>query len=229
MPSAVVAGLIPSQPRVTATVPTELGPQAINAYLAEYNQCAETYRSTYNLIWSAGALFTGATGALLVAANLQTNPIRGALIFAPLPIIFWDLGLFRPMNRYVEGRTWRLADLEELLSDAVPNLDMEHFRQFNARRYSQGWLETVFHPRVRYLVLAFFSFVVLLELYLLGNFQLDMAFPQWIRDSYRLVLVAGAVVLGLYVVVGEVLDELALRRRTESLRRRPGRAPWPKS
>jgi hypothetical protein len=194
-------------------MPTKLDQQAFDAYLAEYAQCAATYMSTYSTIWSAGALFTAATAGLLVVAGLQSGPIRAALVFAPLPFLFWYLGLFRPMNRYAELRTKRLESIEGYLSKRVPDLEMRHFRDFNEIRKNQKGLDMFFDTRVHVVVSMFFWLVVGVEMYLLWNFRLDNK-ALLIPDPFRPLLIVAVLILVLHVTGGASLDRLPGRRRS---------------
>jgi MFS family permease len=192
---------------------TRLDQQAFDAYLAEYAQCAATYMSTYSTIWSAGALFTAATAGLLVVAGLQSGPIRAALVFAPLPFLFWYLGLFRPMNRYAEWRTKRLESIEILLSTDVPGLAMKHFRDFNEKRKNQRGLDRFFYARVHVVVSTFFWLVVGVEVYLLWNFRPDDK-TLLIPELFRPLLIAAVLILVLHLTGGAIFDRLPGRRRS---------------
>ena len=194
-------------------MPTKLDQQAFDAYLAEYAQCAATYMSTYSTIWSAGALFTAATAGLLVVAGLQSGPIRAALVFAPLPFLFWYLGLFRPMNRYAEMRTKRLESIELLLSEAIPGLEMRHFRDFNEKRQAQRALDKFFYTRVHVIVSLFFWLVVGVEMYLLWSFRPDNN-ALLIPGSFRPLLIVAVLVLVLHVTGGAIFDRLPGRQHS---------------
>lgn len=115
-------------PNLVGEQPTSLSTQALEVYLEEYKQCAESYRHTYTTIWQAGALI--AAGAGLLAAS--SDPIVQA--FAPLPPLAWYLAVFLPMDRYGELRTQRLQELEDLFSSAIPGLQISHFRKYNEKR-----------------------------------------------------------------------------------------------
>ncbi len=175
--------------------------------------------STYSTIWSAGALFTAATAGLLVVAGLQSGPIRAALVFAPLPFLFWYLGLFRPMNRYAELRTKRLESIEVLLSNAVPGLEMRHFRDFNEKRRDQRGLDQFFYTRVHVIVSMFFWLVVGVETYLLWNFRGDNK-ALLIPERFRPLLIAAVLILVLHVTGGVIFDRRG--------RWRSSRGPGPK-
>ncbi len=107
-----------------------LSEQAFQAYLLEYEQRVESYRHTYETIWQASALFAALSAGVLAFRD----SIPHANLLAPLPVIFWFLGIYRPMNRYGEMRNDRLVEIETLLSAHVPDLEMRHFRTYSKRR-----------------------------------------------------------------------------------------------
>lgn len=106
-------------------------PDATDVYLSEYEQALGTYRFTYHTIWQAGSVFITASAAI---AAIAASHDEGIAIFAPLPFLFWWLGIYRPMNRYGELHGDRAAEIEEILSTTVCGLEMTHFRTFNAER-----------------------------------------------------------------------------------------------
>jgi hypothetical protein len=135
---------------------------AVDVYLEEYRQAAESYRHTYATIWQAGALIAAA-GGLLAASG---EPAVRA--FAPLPPIAWYLAVFLPMDRYGDLRRDRLKELEEILSSALPSVQMAHFARFRrvtkerspVRRWLGGW-------RVRHAVTGMVSLLAVLQVLLL--------------------------------------------------------------
>lgn len=117
-------------PLATNESSQELSNEAVNAYLIEYQQCFESYRHTYSTIWQSCEIFTAISAALFTFSNA---PITTKI--SPLPIIFWYLGIFIPMNRYGEIRRDRLAAIEIELSAAIPGLEMSHSIEYkNARK-----------------------------------------------------------------------------------------------
>lgn len=106
----------------------------------EYEQCMESYRHTYQTIWQAGTVLVTASAAIvaLAASRGGVDPI--AQVIAPVPFLFWWWGIFRPMNRYGERRSKRLAELEKRLNTLVAGLDMGHFIDYDAERKSVGFL-----------------------------------------------------------------------------------------
>jgi hypothetical protein len=123
-------------------------------YLAEYEQCAESYRHTYETIWLAGSFFIAMTVALLAywGDNASSIPF---LLWAtlPLPILFWWQAIFRPMDRYGQERGARLAAIETTINQLL-TLNMEHFIRFQKRTEQNLFSSLVTEPRVNYIIRA---------------------------------------------------------------------------
>ena len=124
-----------------------LSPQAFNAYLIEYQVCAETYRHTYQTIWQACAVFSVISAAMITIAKPEIQSYVQK--FSLLPIIFWYFGIFTPMNKYGEQRATRLAEIEDLLSSDISDLEMKHFRDFNKYRKKITLLQRISQRRWR--------------------------------------------------------------------------------
>jgi hypothetical protein len=164
-------------PEVTQDLPSKLSATAINAYLDEYKECADSYRHTYTTIWAAGSIFA-AISAGIIAFTKSSNPTESIPLWiqflAPIPFLFWYQGIFRPMNRYGELRSDRLERIEQILSNAVPDLDMNHFTLFNQRKKGGLWprikrFEWLWKPRVSEIVTLFSTALIIFELYLIGR------------------------------------------------------------
>jgi hypothetical protein len=151
-----------------------LSSQATDGYFKEYEQCMGTYRFTYQTIWQAGSVFTVASAAVIgIAAAGGGGVDPAALLIAPLPFLFWWLGVFRPMNRYGEVHSKRCARLEEILSARIPELEMNHFRKFDSMRKRFTFKERVMtrlvfkEPRVHEVVNVVGCLLILYEIILL--------------------------------------------------------------
>jgi hypothetical protein len=130
-------------------------PDATEVYLREYEQTLGTYRFTYQTIWQAGSVFISASAAIIAIAVSDSGGVDLGLLFAaPGPFWFWWWGVYRPMNRYGEEHSTRAATLEAVLNTRVPELEMSHFIEFDAKRKThKGWnrlksLKWVWRPRV---------------------------------------------------------------------------------
>lgn len=137
-----------------------LSEEARQAHLVEYEQCMESYRHTYATIWQAGALFAAISAAIVALGGSDSGAtgfhVPAAIeVLAPLPFLFWWLGIFRPMNRYGELRNDRLAQIESLLNAGIPGCAMSHFSGFSTSRKAgyKLWrrvltLQVLWRPRV---------------------------------------------------------------------------------
>jgi hypothetical protein len=163
----------------------KLSPEAFKAYLVEYEQCMQNFRHIYATIWQAGALFAAISAGIIAFASSSgighsssgISPLIQVLV--PIPVIFWYLGIFRPMNRYCEQDNDRLVQIEHLLSDAIPGLDMRHFRVFSSSRKDERFIKRtlkfkwLLKPSVVEVVSIFGFIMILIEIYLLWIYYLS--------------------------------------------------------
>ncbi|GAC1617832.1 MAG: hypothetical protein NVS4B7_10160 [Ktedonobacteraceae bacterium] len=165
---------------ITPSVPaTTLSSEAFKAYIVEYEQCMDSYRHTYATIWQAGAIFSAISAAIVaftssVGGGVGSSGIPPFIqVLAPIPVLFWYHGIFRPMNRYGELRSDRLVELENILNSNVPDLQMNHYRQFSFARKGEGEIKRLlkfkwfWRPRVQEIINIFGLSITALELYLL--------------------------------------------------------------
>lgn len=183
----------------------KLTSEAVNAYLVEYEQCMNSYRHTYTTIWQAGAIFAAISAAIIAfTAKSGGGTIPWWIqLLAPIPVLFWWWGIYRPMNRYGEWRSARLKSIENILSQggAALDLDMEHFRRFDRgrkgnigetekikdriTRYCRERLITfkfVWQPRVVEVVTIFGVAIFLLEIHLIIKNWSE--FAGWLKSIW---------------------------------------------
>jgi len=160
-------------PKVEVTSSSsKLSSEAFQGYLVEYEQCMESYRHTYATIWQAGALFAAISAAIVTFAGSDNSNLQ---VLAPLPIIFWYLGIFQPMNRYGEVRNDRLVQLEQTLGTAIRDLQMQHFRYFSGTRKAESTTRRIllfkwlWRPRVKEIVTMFGVALIVVEFYLIAK------------------------------------------------------------
>jgi hypothetical protein len=122
-------------------------------YLAEYAQCADSYRHTYQTIWSAGSVFFAVSGGILALQAKSGSAGSAALwALALLPIWFWYLAIFRPMDRYGQVRRKRLADIETIFNQKFPPIAMAHFLDKKIKGQDFCVLRFICEPRVKWYV-----------------------------------------------------------------------------
>jgi len=163
----------------------KLSTDAFKAYLVEYEQCMQNYRHTFATIWQAGALFAAISAGIIAFAS--SSPIGHTssglspliLVLVPIPIIFWYLGIYRPMNRYCEQDNDRLVQIEEFLSSIIPGLDMRHMRVLSSSRKGETFAKRLlsfkwlFKPRVVEIVSIFGIIIIIIEIYLIWVYYLS--------------------------------------------------------
>lgn len=110
----------------------------VKCLLKEYDECAECFRHTYATIWQSGILFATFSLAIFGFFFSFQNVLSAYLPYLPFislsSIIVWWLMIFEPMNRYGDIREKRCREIEEELSDIIPNLDMRHFRNYGGAK-----------------------------------------------------------------------------------------------
>ena len=120
--------------------------EAIELYKLEYETCAHRYNDLYSAAWtnfSYMALFAG--GILTFAGNRFVTPLTAFM--ACLPLLFWWVATFEPLNRYGDrvqadlGLTEKalnelaFSDLRDVGNDAKKGLS--HFQEFAKREPAQ--------------------------------------------------------------------------------------------
>ncbi len=119
---------------------------------------------------SAG-VFIAISAALVALSTSKDLPEIPPLIqiLAPIPIIFWYFGIFRPMDNYGQLRSKRLGIIEELLNNGIPDLYMCHFIEYNYdRNKPKNLFEKLNHPRVHEFVAFFGILISIIEIYIVS-------------------------------------------------------------
>lgn len=107
-------------------------------WMTEYEQAWEGFRHVHATIWQAFYSLGAVTVALFgLAAFSEGDLVSWFLAFGPVPLLFWCLFVFAPMNHYGDKRVGRARDIEEALtSQQKPSLKLAH--EFLDRRSSTG-------------------------------------------------------------------------------------------
>ena len=157
--------------------------EAFQAYTVEYEQCMESYRHTYATIWQAGSIFAAIIAfSSAVATHNSTNIPPLIQVLAPIPVLFWYHGIYRPMNKYGELRNDRLAALEQFLNHNIIGLQMSHYQNFSSFRKGETVFKRIlkfkwlWRPRVHEVITIFGIILTVIELYLLWEYYLSPLF-----------------------------------------------------
>jgi hypothetical protein len=124
----------------------------VTLYSLEYQKAAERYQSIYTSIWTNFSYMSVVAGALLtLGSNLYTNVSLTAFL-ASLPLIFWYVVSYIPMNKYGNDIIHRLKEIEEILEDEF-GAKLDHFKKFDDRIF----------PRVRPAMFVFGALLIFLS------------------------------------------------------------------
>lgn len=114
------------------------GKLRVQCLLKEYEESAECFRHTYATIWQSGILFATFSVAVFGFFFSFQDVLNVYLSYLPFislsSIILWWLMIFEPMNRYGDIRAERCRQIEEELSNVIPNLNMRHFRSYGGTK-----------------------------------------------------------------------------------------------
>lgn len=142
--------------------PRENYKDAIDIYKMEYERCAQRYNDLYNAAWTNFSYMVLVAGGLLTFAGVRfVTPLT--VFLACLPLLFWWVATFEPLNRYGDKVEKELESIEKALTalciepvksdnsfpeDAKKGL--RHFQDFAKRGKNQPPIEKLW--RVRYVV-----------------------------------------------------------------------------
>jgi len=106
---------------------------ALEAYKLEYQLAATRYENIYKAIWQIFSYLAAISGALLTFGgdHFQQNLLW---VLASLPLFFWCISTYLPMDRYGHSCLNRLAKIEEEIN-ALSHSDIKHYRDFKPERF----------------------------------------------------------------------------------------------
>lgn len=119
----------------------------------EYEQAAQRYENIYKAIWQIFS-YMSALAAAIVAFGANNLPLSTVIYISPLPLLFWFVAIYIPMDFYGQQSRQRLAKIEGDINEQFLKYSqkkLKHFSDF------QGQIE--FKPtklwRVRHAILFF--------------------------------------------------------------------------
>ena len=153
----------------------ENGKLRVKCLLKEYDECAECFRHTYSTIWQSSILFAALSAAIFGFFFSFQNELNMYLPYLPFislsSIIVWWLMIFEPMNRYGDIREKRCRQIEEELSNIIPNLNMRHFRSYGETK--RRFLRVRWAVRVLAVVIIVLMLLLVLHFGFLSGLFLD--------------------------------------------------------
>jgi hypothetical protein len=144
------------------------GEAFLEFYKLEYERAAIRYNDIYQIGWTIfnySALVAG--GILTFGFNIIEEPNLPGLL-ACVPLFFWYMTTFIPMNRYGDQVGLRLAQIESEVKERFPHVDLKHFIDFQSRA-KKTFSEMLTRPSVRAIVFIFFSLLFLASISFVVN------------------------------------------------------------
>jgi hypothetical protein len=128
---------------------------AIDIYKMEYERCAQRYNDLYNAAWTNFSYMALISGGVLTFGGTRFVDYSVTAFLACLPLLFWWLATFEPLNRYGDDVLKELCQVEQSLnalfvSEYLPEKarkGLTHFQKF--AEPARGFRR---YHRVRYVV-----------------------------------------------------------------------------
>jgi hypothetical protein len=145
-------------------VPDSPYKEAIDIYKMEYEKAAQRYNDLYNAAWTNFSYMALVAGGLLTFGGVRfVTPLTAFL--ACLPLLFWWIATFEPLNRYGDMVQKELGEIEKALNALCISRDfpkaaqkgLTHFQNFATRKH-----ETLVKPTVIKHLVSFAIFLPLL-------------------------------------------------------------------
>lgn len=130
-----------------------------NLFKLEYEQAAERYENIYRAIWQIFqymALLSG--GILTFASKDERFPIQFIIFIALIPLIFWFLATYIPMDKYGRDLGKRLSEIENQLNEKFTNYwSLNHYKPFDGREQKASvlWPPCKWWWRARFVIVSF--------------------------------------------------------------------------
>lgn len=150
------------------------GKLIVQCLLQEYRECATCFRHTYSTLWQSGALFATFSAAIFGFFFSFQEELSIYLPYLPFialsSMILWWLMIFEPMNHYGDVREKRCAQIEQELSNLVPDLNMNHFRNYGTSK--RRFLRVRWGTRILAIIIIALMALLVLDFWLqLGLFS----------------------------------------------------------
>ena len=107
----------------------------IDTYMHAYEIAARRYENIYQSTWTIFSYMSAITAAIFTFAGSRLY-IEPLLACGLLPLIYWFLTTYLPLDRYGNASLEDLKRLEKLLSSS--GIDVRQFTGFDKKRREQG-------------------------------------------------------------------------------------------
>lgn len=129
------------------TIGTSSSEQALDLYKMEYERCAQRYDDLYQAAWTNFSYIALIAGAILTFGN-DSFMTELSIFVATLPLLFWWIATFEPLNRYGDQVQARAGVIEKLINelvgfskmdDIVGQKGLRHFQDYERRLFRINW------------------------------------------------------------------------------------------
>jgi len=143
--------------------------QKLEAFKVEYQKAADRYDNIYKAIWTNFSYMAIVSGGILTFGKDKLGVYMAGLL-AYVPLLFWWLASFEPMNRYGDRLVDRLAEIEKRINTLLNMADnnhaqgLRHFINYQDRSTETSLVARAI--RVRHMVRLFGGLFTLITIYL---------------------------------------------------------------
>jgi hypothetical protein len=133
--------------------------EAVDIYKMEYEKAAQRYNDLYNAAWTNFSYMALVAGGLLTFGGARfVTPLTAFL--ACLPLLFWWIATFEPLNRYGDMVQTELGEIEKALNALCISQDfptearkgLTHFQNFATREHDRSAKRIVFKHAIALLI-----------------------------------------------------------------------------
>lgn len=110
---------------------------ALEAYKLEYQLAASRYENIYTAIWQIFSYLAAVTGAILTFGGDRFHQ-NLLWVLASLPLFFWYLSTYLPLDRYGHHCLDRLAGIENDIK-GLSGATLKHYSDFKESRSKTFW------------------------------------------------------------------------------------------
>src|SRR5215213_7390555 len=123
----------------------------LELYKLEYEKAAERYENIYGATWTNFSYMAAVAAGILSFGSSAFQTKEVAVLLACVPLFFWYLATFLPLNKYGDLVSKRLKGIEIVVNEKY-GTNLNHFSGYNER--ITKW-HKIF-ARVRFALLLFF-------------------------------------------------------------------------
>jgi hypothetical protein len=137
----------------------------------EYEKAAERYENIYKAVWQ-NFQYLALVSAAILTFGKEALPAGINMLLAGLPVLFWFVAQYIPMDRYGVAARERLAELEKAFNEYFEEHsgnsrfkpDFRHYTEFSknfeGNKREKGLFESTYRVRTAIKISAVVMFVI---------------------------------------------------------------------